>query len=205
VKPVLKDHVVQENKGEFELESDWNFLMLDILDCDSSEVLDERSVHTSWGDLPKGVKWEAREQDLLEIIRRGETEAVEFKADLTNRDDIVKTVVAFANTNGGVLIIGVNDECQVVSYKENPTVIEQKIRSWVRDWCEQPVQMEFQTKKVLDQEVMLVVVKLSQDRPCWLRDKGPFIRYGSNNRLASRAEVEGMKQTQGLRSVAAYA
>jgi ATP-dependent DNA helicase RecG len=141
----------------------------------------------------------------LEIIRRGETEEVEFKEDLTNRDDVLKTVVALANTNGGVLLIGVNDECQVVSFKESADVIEQKIRNWVRDGCEQPIQMEFQMRKVLNQDVMVIVVELSQDRPCWLREKGPFIRYGSNNRLASRAEVERMKDKPGLGSAVTYA
>jgi hypothetical protein len=204
-KPILIDQEVQGTEGKFELESDWNFLMLVVLDEESSEVLDQRTVYTTWGDLPKGVRWEAREEDLLEIIRRGETEEVEFKEDLTNRDDVLKTVVALANTNGGVLLIGVNDECQVVSFKESADVIEQKIRNWVRDGCEQPIQMEFQMRKVLNQDVMVIVVELSQDRPCWLREKGPFIRYGSNNRLASRAEVERMKDKPGLGSAVTYA
>jgi predicted HTH transcriptional regulator len=44
-----------------------------------------------------------------------ESQTVEFKESW--RDEYLKTVCAFANTDGGVLYIGVNDKCEVVGVK----------------------------------------------------------------------------------------
>ncbi len=190
----LKDQELDmaSDSAEIEVEPEWTYLKIVLANRQTGEGLDSMDIHAGWSDLPKGVSREVGPEDLLEAIRRGENEEVDFKETLTNSDDIVKTVIAFANTKGGVLLIGVNDECQVVGVKEDLEVIDQKIRNWVRNWCEQTVQLEVQTKKILDKEVVAILVRMSANKPCWMKEKGPFIRYGANNRFATRAEVETM-------------
>ncbi len=189
-----QDLDVKSDKGRFEVGPEWTQLKLLIADKDTGETLDYRNVYASWTDLPKGVRRQAASEDLLEIIRRGEREEVEFKQSLTNSDDIVKTIVAFANTLGGILFLGVADDCQILGLTEDLNSAEQKIRNWVRYWCEQPVTIDIRREKVLEHEILAVFVKQSPARPCWVRGKGPFVRYGSNNRIASKSEVEQMLQ-----------
>jgi len=50
--------------------------------------------------------------DVKELILRGENETVEFKSSF--KSDAIETVVAFANTKGGVILIGVDDSKRVV-------------------------------------------------------------------------------------------
>ena len=45
--------------------------------------------------------------DLVEILRRPEGKTLEFKRDLSGPLGVVKTIVAFANTAGGTLLLGV--------------------------------------------------------------------------------------------------
>ena len=47
---------------------------------------------------------------LQDKIRAGESKVLEFKEILPQGDKIAKTVVAFSNTSGGQLIIGVGDD-----------------------------------------------------------------------------------------------
>jgi hypothetical protein len=47
--------------------------------------------------------------DLVEILKRLEGKTLEFKRDLSSRDGAFWTIVAFANTAGGTLLIGVED------------------------------------------------------------------------------------------------
>ena len=47
---------------------------------------------------------------LLAQIQRGESKTLELKAQLPQNDQLAKTLVAFANTSGGKLVIGVNDD-----------------------------------------------------------------------------------------------
>jgi ATP-dependent DNA helicase RecG len=48
--------------------------------------------------------------DLVEILRRPEGKTLEFKRELSAPDGALKTIVAFANTAGGVVVLGVTDK-----------------------------------------------------------------------------------------------
>ena len=48
--------------------------------------------------------------DLIATLKRPEGKTLEFKRDLSSPRGIVRTVVAFANTAGGVLLVGVEDK-----------------------------------------------------------------------------------------------
>ena len=47
--------------------------------------------------------------DLLDLLKRLEGKTLEYKRDLSSPDGALKTIVAFANTAGGTLLIGVED------------------------------------------------------------------------------------------------
>ena len=51
--------------------------------------------------------------ELIEIISRGEDSRHQFKADFTNADSLAAEVVAFSNTAGGRILVGVNDDGSV--------------------------------------------------------------------------------------------
>lgn len=70
------------------------------------------------------------EEEIAKITRRGETERIEFKSSIrTNmhtmqfdkkmEEEILKTIVAFLNTNGGVLLIGVNDSGEIIGLEQD--------------------------------------------------------------------------------------
>ncbi|MGY4540090.1 ATP-dependent DNA helicase RecG [Mucilaginibacter sp. UYNi724] len=48
--------------------------------------------------------------DLLEIIQRGESSKVQFKERLPHTDSLAHELIAFSNSEGGVIIVGVNDK-----------------------------------------------------------------------------------------------
>ena len=48
--------------------------------------------------------------ELLEIIARGEDGKHQFKANFTNVDSLASEMVAFSNSGGGMIVIGVNDD-----------------------------------------------------------------------------------------------
>ena len=47
--------------------------------------------------------------DLIDLLKRSESKTLEFKRDLSSPDGVLRTIVAFANTAGGVLLLGVED------------------------------------------------------------------------------------------------
>jgi predicted HTH transcriptional regulator len=50
-----------------------------------------------------------RATDLLELLKRPEGKTLEFKRDVSSPEGIARTVIAFANTAGGTILIGVED------------------------------------------------------------------------------------------------
>ncbi|MEQ8573732.1 MAG: ATP-binding protein, partial [Fulvivirga sp.] len=48
-------------------------------------------------------------QELKRLVSQGESETLEFKRKVAHPEKIVKEIVAFANTKGGKLLIGVSD------------------------------------------------------------------------------------------------
>lgn len=60
-------------------------------------------------------------EDILKIKNRGEVSKVQFKERLMDKYDIGCELVAFSNTHGGQLIVGINDktgEVNPLSYQE---------------------------------------------------------------------------------------
>ena len=57
---------------------------------------------------------------LLEKIKKGENKTLEFKEKLPSNESIVKTVISFSNTSGGQLIIGVNDDREIIGINNSP-------------------------------------------------------------------------------------
>ena len=51
--------------------------------------------------------------ELIDILSRGEDSRHQFKADVTNADALAGEIVAFSNTAGGRIFIGVNDDGSV--------------------------------------------------------------------------------------------
>jgi Putative DNA-binding domain len=64
-------------------------------------------------------------QHLLILISQGETDRIEFKTRLLNQNDIAKVLTAFANTEGGYLIIGVGDKGEIIGLPDEEALVTQ--------------------------------------------------------------------------------
>jgi ATP-dependent DNA helicase RecG len=49
-------------------------------------------------------------QDILQLIKQEENNAVEFKSSEVHADSLAREMTAFSNSSGGVILIGVDDE-----------------------------------------------------------------------------------------------
>jgi predicted HTH transcriptional regulator len=73
---------------------------------------------------------------LEEILRQPEGKTLEFKRDLSSPTTALRTLVAFANSAGGQLIIGVADENRAVVGVKEPLGLEERLASLVADSIE---------------------------------------------------------------------
>jgi predicted HTH transcriptional regulator len=139
---------------------------------------------------------------LDEILRAPEGKTLEFKRDLSSPKPLIKTLVAFANTAGGKLVIGIDDDKKVVGV-DQPLDEEERLSSLIADSISPRLVPNIELVTVDGKTLLVVEVYLSGSRPHWVNAKGSeqgvYVRLGSTNRLADleliaelRRSVEGI-------------
>jgi len=74
--------------------------------------------------------------DIKKLLIQKENRKLEFKRELPSNDKLIKTAIAFANSQGGDLIVGVEDDGKIIGVDENEIVLcEEKISSAIYDGC----------------------------------------------------------------------
>jgi len=70
--------------------------------------------------------------NISEILTQQESKTLEFKRDLTSLKPILKTLVAFANTAGGLLVIGKEDNGEIIGVEDVESA-EERLANAVAD------------------------------------------------------------------------
>ena len=131
-----------------------------------------------------------------------ESEVVELKAEIVG--DICKEVIAFANTKGGTLYIGVSNDGSVVGVKNADQVILQ-MNNMIRDSIKPDVTMfvGYEAQHVSDKDIIAVTIQKGTDRPYYLSSKGlkpsgVYVRNGTSSDPATDTAIRKMiKETDG--------
>ena len=132
--------------------------------------------------------------DLLELLKRPEGKTLEFKRDLSSPEGALRTIVAFANTAGGTLLIGVEDGSGHVRGVREPLDLEERLANLISDHVVPRLVPGIETLPWRRTHVVAAEVHPSPSRPHHLRREGPdqgvYVRVGSTNRRADRDLVQ---------------
>jgi ATP-dependent DNA helicase RecG len=129
--------------------------------------------------------------DLLNLIRGGEDTYLEFKIRLVNTDKITGEIVAMANTGGGAIIFGVNDQRRLEGL-DDPEQVEEQLIDICRNQIK-PALMPRIDKVAFDNGIRVVVLEVGDRRaPHSTPDNRYFIRIGSTKREADGQEIAAL-------------
>lgn len=166
------------------------------------EILDFRRSYLKWPSSSKDVVVEVKESDVLEMIKQGENQRVEFKRELNKETErFAMAAVAFANGEGGAILFGVDDHANIEGVKEK---IEESITKSLRSRCEPSIEPDMQTVTIEDKEIVVVRINEGKNKPYTLRDKGVYIRSGSTNRIANRMELDELYEKKKTPTMRGY-
>src|SRR3990170_4636036 len=136
--------------------------------------------------------------DLESLLRRPEGKTLEFKRDLSSPDGIVKTLVAFANTSGGTVVIGVEDASRAVVGVADPLADEERLASLVSDRIAPTLVPDIEIVPWRRKHVLVAHAPASPVRPHRVarlgEPGGVFVRVGSTDRRADAQLVEGLRR-----------
>src|ERR1700730_14318986 len=137
---------------------------------------------------------------LEELLSKNEGKTLEFKENSQSLQKIIQTIIAFANTAGGVLLIGVKNETKEIVGVSNILQEEEKIANAIADSVSPLLIPTLQFCSFRDRDILIITVPYSPSL-YHLKTKGEiagtFIRLGSTNRLADAhiiAEIRRLKE-----------
>lgn len=128
--------------------------------------------------------------DVVELLKRPEGKTLEFKRDLSSPDGALRTIIAFANTAGGTLLIGVEDRSRRVRGIPDAVDLEERLASLISDNIVPRLIPEFEILPWRRTHILAVQVYPSSGRPHHFKREGPedgvYVRVGSTNRQADK-------------------
>lgn len=140
-----------------------------------------------------------RKDEIIEIIRNGENSFVEFKLEDAHNIKLAREIASFANVSGGLLIIGVDDDKNIVGISENK--LEERIMNICYNIIEPPLIPLYYELTVNDKTIAVVEIEKGINKPYCVKNEGRkeyYIRFGSTNREATREQLLRLFQTSGM-------
>lgn len=140
--------------------------------------------------------------ELTELIRRGEDSRTQFKRsqEVTNAKSLAGEMVAFANSKGGKLIIGVDDSGAVVGVSpDDIRRLNQLISNVTTDCIRPSINPETDNVTIDEKLVMVVTIPEGISKP-YSDNEGVFwVKSGANKRrVTAREEIQRMLQSADL-------
>jgi predicted HTH transcriptional regulator len=140
---------------------------------------------------------------IINLIKQGEHQTLDFKHSITDSKKIARSLVAFANTNGGTLLIGVKDNGSIVGIDTEEEYY--MIEAAAQMYCKPEIPFSVTKWNINGKTILEVVVKLSKKRPVKAPDKNgnykAFIRVKDENIIASPIQLKIWKADRHRQSI----
>ncbi|MBP7160392.1 putative DNA binding domain-containing protein [Myxococcota bacterium] len=138
--------------------------------------------------------------ELLEMIANGENSAVEFKRDDVSPEKLAREIVAFANTQGGKILLGVEDDGTITGLQRSNT--QEWVLNVFRDKVYPQIIPHYIEVAVDDRtKVGVISIAMGVSKPYVLRHNKRddiYVRMGNRSEIASRELQMRLFESGGL-------
>ena len=135
-------------------------------------------------------------QVVREALAQGEGKEIEFKQGLPRPEKTARTLCAFANTRGGMLFIGVDDDGRVLGAPK-PRRVMADLREIAEEYVHPPLPLQVGLLRLPEGTVVCCSVPYSKDRPHGARQTDGtseiVVRVGASNRVARGATLRALR------------
>lgn len=131
--------------------------------------------------------------ELLRVVRGGEDTYLELKVRFSNVEKLIAEIIALANTDGGAIVFGVNDNLRIEGI-EDPESVEAQLREICSQQIQPPI-VPWINKIAFDNGRRIVIMELTTaNRPHRTLDDRFYLREGAIKREATREELSRLYQ-----------
>ena len=130
------------------------------------------------------------------LIQQGEHQKLDFKFEITDSKKIARSLVAFANTDGGTLLVGVKDNGAVAGIRTDEEIY--MVEGAASLFCKPEVGISTKEWDINGKKVLEVIIPRSDERPHQAPNKDGdykvFIRVADQNLLANKILLKVWKR-----------
>ncbi|HKK46518.1 MAG TPA: ATP-binding protein [Balneolaceae bacterium] len=134
--------------------------------------------------------------DVKNLAQTGEGTYLEFKRTIPSAYKIAREIAAFANTKGGTLLIGVDDDKSLVGvlgYQEEEFLLAKA----ANELCHPKVDIKIEIVHFGDRDLLVIKVLEAHNKPIYVHGKKEdivFMREKDQNKVASKELIEIIKK-----------
>ncbi|MEO6693610.1 MAG: ATP-binding protein [Ignavibacteria bacterium] len=138
--------------------------------------------------------------ELNELIEDGENDKTEFKRKFSSPEKIAKEMIAFANSKGGKILFGVDDDKTIIGVESEKGELE-LIRTAAKFYCEPEVEFDTEIMLLKKKDIVVVNIEESTNKPhrLILDDSSDeikvYIRLNDKSIQASKETVKILKNS----------
>ena len=141
--------------------------------------------------------------ELTEKIYLGEDSTIEFKRELPHRESLAEEIAAFANANGGVILIGVDDDGEIIGMdRQDLDRIERTVVEVCRDNIDPMVHILTEKLRIADKNLL----KIEVPRSLFVHESSGryFIRQGSSKSRMTTEQLGRLLQSRSQARIIAF-
>lgn len=135
--------------------------------------------------------------DIETLIKKGESQYIEFKDSLGLRKETGETASAFSNTKGGTILIGISDSGNAIGIDVGKRTLED-LANYLKMNTDPPVYPEINLHNVGGEDIIEVKIKESEEKPVFFKNHA-FKRVSKTNQRISTSEIRTLAREERVR------
>ncbi len=142
-----------------------------------------------------------KRKQFIALVEEGEDLHCEFKLRFSSHEKIAKEIIAFANTKGGYMLFGVDDDKNIVGVESEKSETELILEA-INNYCEPPVDYKIEFMEFNSREVVILQIFESKQKPHRLQDyknelnvndAQVYVRINDKSVLASKEMIRVLR------------
>ncbi|HJH28249.1 MAG TPA: hypothetical protein C5S51_00910 [Methanosarcinaceae archaeon] len=125
--------------------------------------------------------------NVIEVIENGESETTEFKTSFAEWRDVVETISAFSNRNGGTIFIGVSDGCEILGVNNGKSTLED-LANQIKQNMDPVIYPSIRIEMIGGKTIIVVDVKEFEQKPVLAFGRA-FMRVGKSSQKLGYEEI----------------
>lgn len=140
---------------------------------------------------------------IQKLIQQGEHQTQDFKYCISDSRKIARSLVAFANTDGGRLLIGVKDNGRIAGVRSDEEYY--MVESAAKIYSKPPIDFTTRQHTVDGKTILEVIIEPSTEKPHFAKDDEgkwwAYFRKDDENKLASKVMIEVWKRQSSTKGI----